>query len=96
MVACIYKRPFKCKSPQKRGFSIWMKSYKKQSYKKHISLHAPNKQSFNKQPSKKQMCKSFFFVHNIKMLISNISLNGLKTFAKIKGIIGSKAQLKRD
>ena len=74
-----------------------MKSYKKQSYKKHISLHAPNKQSFNKQPSKKQMCKSFFFfVHNIKMLISNISLNGLKTFAKTKGIIGSKAQLKRD
>ena len=69
-----------------------MESYKEQSYKKYISLKklrlvARNKQSFKKQPSKKQFKKNFF-VYSIKMV--NLSLNELITVGRIKGIKGYK------
>ena len=69
--------------------------FKKQSYKKYISLKklrfvANNKQSFKKQPSKKQLkTKHCFFVHSIKM--ANPSLNELETIAKIRGIKGYRS-----
>ena len=51
-----------------------------------MRLVTNNKQSFNKQPSKNQLQKNSFFVYSIKIV--NLSLNELKTIAKVRGIKG--------
>ena len=65
----------------KRDFSIYMESYKKQSFKKQLS--------------KTNSTKMFFFVHSIKMV--NLSLDELKTIVKSRSILRAiKACLKED
>ena len=78
MVACIYKSPFKWKSPPKRNFLFKRKviktsHFKKQSRKKYVSLKQllAIRDHFKRQPSKKQMDnKDFCSYHkNAKPII---------------------------
>ena len=59
MLACIYKRPFKWKSPPKENFSFKYKVKKSnmQRFKKYISL----KKYRDWLPYKKQIQKNIFF-----------------------------------
>ena len=68
--------------------------FKKQSYKKYISLRklilvVSNKQSLRGNHLRSKFKKIIFFVHNIKMI--NLSLNKLKIMERSRAIKGYKS-----